>query len=642
MNDLSDNSEENKTKPITVQPESTGKIPGEAEPAVTTPAEHRADKKGDFKKTVLTAILIFLIPLCSALIFAFFARRISPANTRRNDKNATHSETAEGTPPAPAPEAEPEELLEYRETLRQLGKPVKYANLRIWAVAGKHPALLFEIPSPAPKKQWKWRISQCGRYALAIEKAEEEPLFRETALYSLCTEEWLWQKRLPWPMQYEDPWIFSGHLILRSWKNNRRFAMELDERGEILSLDALGEGGAFPKKNQTPPDLHLKHITAIRAGVIFTWDPDESTLKGFSPKQLPGLHRLKSSPDISCITGNGLLEFSAKDGILSAFDTFTGHPLLHQKLWHHSTNTTVRGIETNRDGSSVRIYAESSFTDKKTTERKWCVNYTALNGAINTDRTNPPAFSPRTQKQTIDIPEYGLRVSHSGSKLEISVAESADNTVIINFHDFPDLEDIYLTGISLLEDKRYLHIHTETDSFLLDLHTVRHYGDMLARVMHSRLILAEHSREELMRPAPTDSSLPDIPKHSKETSDTYEVNCGRDDSKGYLINPAKMEPPSLPSIISIQAELLATHRAWLYAAHKLDRLTTLQEQDHRAPKANPLLLARYATLAGEEKMARRACEKGLKSLYFDKSPYNRMIRWQFTRMLFYNSDKSDD
>ena len=101
-----------------------------------------------------------------------------------------------------------------------------------------------------------------------------------------------------------------------------------------------------------------------------------------------------------------------------------------------------------------------------------------------------------------------------------------------------------------------------------------------------------------------------------------------------FMRPQDLEPPAKPSILSLQAEFYATHHAWLYAADRLEQLMLSQERDHRAPKANPLLLARYSLLSGDTKRAKKACEKGLRFIFYDDTLYNRMIHWQMLRILF--------
>jgi len=216
----------------------------------------------------VTAALLFLIPFCAALIFAFIAKQVSPTYVQQREGIAAEQE-AEANPPAiPPADACVAELLEYRNTLRSRGEAIDSANIRLWAAAGREPTLLFTIPTPGIGN-WSWCISQCGKYALAIENPQPETVIREVALYNLMGEKWVWQRKLPWPDNYESPWIFNGHLVLRSSKNNRRFAMELDQTGKIISLDSLGSGELYTKEIPDIPEALSGEPVALRSNVIF-------------------------------------------------------------------------------------------------------------------------------------------------------------------------------------------------------------------------------------------------------------------------------------------------------------------------------------------------------------------------------------
>jgi hypothetical protein len=186
----------------------------------------------------------------------------------------------------------------------------------------------------------------------------------------------------------------------------------------------------------------------------------------------------------------------------------------------------------------------------------------------------------------------------------------------------------------LLENRRHLLIECDVVDFILDLHALRHYGDLLDRIHHCNRILAENSYAELMRANLINKDLRDVPEYLRSSDSEDNFNYEMLDFYVDYMDPRTLEPPALPSILSLQAEYFAIQQAWYYAARKLEQLAALQEHDHRAPKANQLLCVRYNMLSDNIKKAKAGCDNGLNKLFYDYSDFNRMVRWQFLKRLF--------
>ncbi len=595
-------------------------------------------ERGRSRRPAVIAALLFLAPLLGIVALALFARRIAPAHKQHRAGVVADERRAADVPPVPPARATVSELIEYRDTLRSRGDFTDFANIRLWAAAAAEPSLLFAI-SPPRSGAWRWSVSQCGTHVLAIERTES--LLREVALFCIADEQWVWRKTLPWPDVYEDPWIFGGHLVLRSSKNGRRFAMEMDAYGSIIALDSLQDGPPFAHSPPQPPAGLPGDCVAERAGAFFVCRAD-SALQIYARPGLPGLHPLRSSvdtpatgapPDAETISGNALLQIEAIRGALVIRDAYTRRTLERREVWRHSEDTTVRGIESNRDGSEIAVHLTTSFDFPQPAQRNWRVIYKPAETLIETETAAPPPL-PRLWQQELSIPERALRVAVADGALLISSTRAAAAPAVAVAPSEIAATAQSVTGLSLLESNRHILLRCGAAVYLLDLYAVLHYGDLLDRIRHADRMIAEHGAAKLMHTTLLNDDLRALPEYLRASGSDDHFNYEMIDYYQDILDPRKLEPPAYPSILSLQAEYLAAHRAWLYAAKKLEQLGTIQERDHRAPRTNPLLYARYALLAGDEKSAARSCEQGLNTLFYDSSPYNRMIRWQLLKMLF--------
>jgi hypothetical protein len=600
----------------------------------------------NLKKSVITAILLFIVPLCTALLMAVVIKGISPVHSNiRRGVEAERTRTT-NAPALPPEQATIKTLLSYRAKLRQRGDPTEFVNMLIWRRAVEQPVILFTIPSPFDNLQ-KWCVTQNGSHALAIKADEEDPLFKNVALYSITSGAWIWKKRLPWPDEFEAPWIFGGNLVIRSSKNGYHFAMELDEYGCIVALDRLADSDGF-----TPP-ADTKHTASIPGEfvaqhhkVIFIRNAADELMAYSSGGNLPGLQPVKgvhfnpegsiSMPAVNrTISGNALLTVYAENGKITIADSFTGRVLEEVEAWRATDYTVVRGLTANFNASEIVVHLRSTFNLQGLVERDWQVRYKPDQEQLEIETGKLSIWNPRRPILQTEIADYGLVIEAEGTTLKLAYTNKIeDQSVIVDLAESTG-ESSDIKHIELLANRRHLLIeHTDNTCQLLDLHAVRHYGDLTAKIRHCDQILAESSYAELKRTNLVNKDMRELPENLRDPLSEDNFNYAMLDYYIDYIDPRKLEPPALPSILSLQAEFLAAHRAWHYAARKLEQLSILQEHDHRAPKANQLLFTRYCILSGEEKKAEEGAERGLNHLFYDYTSFNSMIRWQFLKILF--------
>ena len=374
---------------------------------------------------------------------------------------------------------------------------------------------------------------------------------------------------------------------------------------------------------------------ALRSNVIFVSDNKNNSLKGYAKRNLPGLFSIGALADNACVSGNGLLKFIVNDGSIFVRDAFTEKKLAIFNAWIPSTNTVVKGVESSRDGSSVTIYLKSSFHYDKPLERNWCLTWKPVDNTMQANMTNAPSFTPATKQTEIDLTNLDITLSLQGNNmLEIRESKSNSNSVTIDLSRYISCDDDPVQSLSLLEDERFLLIKQSEQAYLLDLFSVKHYAELLDKMEQSNRILTKYSDEELSRTNIASNTMRELKSKDRGLDGADNFNYEMKDYQTDSMRPQDLEPPAKPSVLSLQAKFYATHHAWLYAADRLEQLMLSQELDHRAPKANPLLLARYSLLSGDTKRAKKACNKSLKSIFYDDTPYNRMIHWQMLRILF--------
>jgi hypothetical protein len=199
-------------------------------------------------------------------------------------------------------------------------------------------------------------------------------------------------------------------------------------------------------------------------------------------------------------------------------------------------------------------------------------------------------------------------------------------------------------GIAFLEGGRHLLIRQDADAWLLDFTTARAYGGLAARAaacsrtisLDTYLIKRETNR--------TDSAGAQL----AVSTEGYGIEEEHDsDTAAFKPDP----DATAPAYLALRAELFAANQAWGYAAALLESTARLQEYDPRAPRVNPLLLARCQLLAGQQQKARATCRDALRALLARPVSYdfatgayrappntgendNRMIRYHLQGLLF--------
>ncbi|MDA3923465.1 MAG: hypothetical protein PF904_02050 [Kiritimatiellae bacterium] len=598
--------------------------------------ESKSSEQRNFKKTLIFAAALFLIPFIIATLMGVIANQLSPV--KQKTKAALAAENSGNTNlPVCSATADISELLQYRNAMKESGQAVDLTNIRIWAAAAKQPALLISVKPPAPGKEWSWRLSKDGMHALAIEIDPENSLLKQVALYSFEKEQWVWQNRLPWPESHESPWVFNNTTIIRSSKNNRRFAMEINPEGNIVSIDSLAGDGPFPETEIQPDNSIPGTAIAVRSNVYFIKDSQDCSLQGYALSTVPGLYPAGEIGETTCFSGTGLLKFTAKAGIIKVIDAFTGITLSEKAGWIASSNTVVSALASNRDGSELNLLMSSTFEAPQAVTRKWRILYTPEDNNLNISMTNATSIVKTPPSSTILTPlkkwiinlrsESILAVFDHATGKEVTKVDLKKH---INCNGNPILE------ASLLEGESYILLKQRNRAFLLSLNSIVHYGDLLARLKLCKKNLSEYTEDELLQTNLVDNSMREIESaNSDKAADTFNYAMDIDQNQ---MDPRLLEPPALPSILSLQAEFLATHHAWLYATGKLKQLTKMQENDNRAPRANPLLCSRYLQLSGKNEEAKKVCRKALNSLFYDFTPYNRMIRYQMLKTFFLKGD----
>ncbi|MDD2597924.1 MAG: hypothetical protein PHO37_01690 [Kiritimatiellae bacterium] len=575
------------------------------------------------------AALIFLVPFTAAILLGLLVNHLSPG---KKQAQAARKAEQSAAPVCPAG-ADRAALLQHRAALRKLGLPIEFTNIRIWAATAL-PELLITLPPMEEGTRCEWHLSRDGKYALAVEKSTGgDALRRKVGLYSFVEDLWLWQNTLPWPETHEGPWVFNNTTVVRSSKNNRRFAMEIDPTGKIVAIDALGAGGPFPVKAPVRDAGIPGRPVAVASNLYFVCDEQDSTLKGYALRDLPGLYDVGAFDQYTCFSGNGLLKFRAADGFVTIYDAFTQLKLETKEAWNASTNTTVLALEANRDGSELKVQLATTFQMVEPVVREWTLLYKPVDDTITLNTTNAVSRAVQTSSTSIQTPDGAWRIHlRENSVLEIASEKSKDEVVQVDLKEYMRCGNNPVTAISLLMDNRFILLEQRNHATLLDLHTILHYGDLSARWEHCEDLLAAEGKEQSEDSDPAITPTPEIFSESKE-DDLDNFNYEMVDYS-YDFDPRLFEPPSKPSVLSIQAERLANHHAWVYAACKLEQLMRIEEHDNRAPRANPLLYTRYNLLIGDQLRVKQGCQKALDALFYDTTPFNGMIRWQMLKTLF--------
>lgn len=581
-----------------------------------TPSAERppdgSNSRKNLRQTVFLALAMLAVPLFLGIVFVVVLHAIKPTAT---PPAATANEAVS------AQEEQTDDLarlLALRRERRLAGRDTDELNIRIWAAQTHTPAELFRVPPPDAAHDWRWNVSQDGLFALAVSTSADAAGRRTVGLFDLIGERWVWTTSLPWPDAHEPPFVFGKRVVIRYAKNAACFAMEIGETGTILGIDALGKT-AVPATPVTPTVAgYPGSPIAIRNGVYFASEAGTQELVGFALNKIPGLRFAGPCDAATAFSGNGFLKFSADRGFITVADSLTQTALQRVKAWPDTTNTTVTGTLATRDGSRLSVFLKTTFGGASAQEREWSVALATYSG------TAQPSFNadallanPRFRAQRQAASSDGRWILSVGLSNVLTVASQPSKRELARV-DLGMLlgADRPIVRIAFLEDDRHVVLRQSDRAWLLDFDLVRGYADLLGRFDAS----AEASRAAATNDVTASASVPAV---ASAPSGLDQPLFAEEEDK----TPAA-------SALALKAERLVAHQAWFYAAATLDVCAAHSAFDGRAPRVNPLLLARAHILAGQPRKARLVCREALGKLIADPSDYNRMARYQLQGLLF--------
>jgi hypothetical protein len=614
--------------------------------------------------TLLLAGAVFIIPVLIGILFVLVSHRLAPpaAAPAADAAGRLAGRLRDGSATNVA------QLAALRRDLRNEGLPTDEADLRLWAARAAEPERLFRVPPPEPGKRWNWHLAQDGLHALAVSFQLDAAERRTVGLYDLVGEAWVWTNALPWPDTHETP--YGRHTVVRYVKNAVRFALEVDEQGRIAGIDRLG-AGLFAMPGPVPFSPHFPDLpaVAVKHDVFFTADPQDGALLGYANRPLPGLRHAGPCDAATAFSGNGLLKFSASPtGTVAVADSLTQTVLQHYKVWPADSATAVNGMTAAPDGSNLVVVLTSTFAGTPPVKRDWSMSIDLYSGRGKADTGPQPPRPERAAGLTALSPDGKWRFAVSAeNELTVEAVDSAHG--VPGGHAPPPAETAAqgsprppgavvvarvalaplglrapVRSIAFLEGGRHLAIRQDADVWLLDFAVARSYGDLTARVAScSRTISLEsyRVRRETNGTEKADALLATAPE-GHGVAEAFDS-----DTLSFAPDPEA----TAPSYLALRAELFAANQAWGYAAALLEETARLQEYDPRAPRVNPLLLARCQLLAGQHQKARSTCRDALRTLLARPATYdfatgttrpspntdendNRMVRYHLQGLLF--------
>jgi len=509
-----------------------------------------------------------------------------------------------------------ERLTLWRRDLRHEGLPIEEANLRIWAARATKPEILFRIAPPAPNQSWLWFVTQDGLHALAVSR-QIDVLERHTVgLCDLITTQWVWTVSMRWPECYAQPAVIGGHTLVRYAANGQRFAMELSPKGQILNLDALGQGMVEVWQPPPPQTRFPGTPVAVTRNVFFAADEESGSLLGYAIESLPGLRYAGKGDAHTVCSGNGLLIFRAREGRITVTDTLTQTVLAEYNAWRHTPDTAVTATLASPDGSQFTVFLLTRFPGEPPVEREWCVILDLPEGRARpffhadalSSRPQPPADPLQTispdGRWCLSLTEGNvLRIAAGAERREWAHCALAPLTGVRQPFD----------ALTFLDEGRHVLLRQRDNLWLLDFATARQYADLLARIHASDAAVASGVVTEPVTNA----------------YDTFPMLPDRDATR----------TPADSARLALHAERCAANQAWFYAAALLDASLRHPVWEGRTPSANRFMLARYHILAGQHAAARRNLLIALKQLdlppTLGSSPVNDapLMRFHLQRLL---------
>ena len=599
-------------------------------------------------RTVLLAGAVFAAPILIGTLIVMVSQNLLPSDTKSADTAtaALLSRLRDGSATTVA------QLTDLRRDLRAAGLPTDEADIRLWAAHAEEPECLFTVPPPGTGTRWTWSLSQDGLYALAVSAQADTAARRTTGLYDLTADEWVWTNTLPWPDTHEAPYVFDRRTIVRYSKNDTRFALEIDRNGNILSIDKLGAGTVAPALPPRPnPFVHDATPVAVRYDVYFAADVMDGALRGYANRTLPGLRYAGLCDATTAFSGNGLMKFSVVTGIVTVADSLTHTVLQTYKAWPAESATAVHGMTASLDGSNLVVALTSMFAGTPPVERDWSMSIDLYSGKAKTDTGPQPPRPDSADSMTATSPD---------GKWLLAIDNDNELTVRVNLRPAtlaPALADPIariplaslglrapIQSIAFLEGGRHLLIRQRADAWLLDFTVARSYAGLKARAATSAKKISLDTyriRRETNDLAKADARL-------ATSSEGYGIE---DEYDADTFVYQSLTKTTAPSYLLMRAELLTANQAWGYAAATLEEAARLQKHDSRAPRINPLLLARCQFLSDQDKKARATCREALRTLLLRPIVHdnatgtsrpapnieesdNRMIRYHLQSLLF--------
>jgi len=505
-------------------------------------------------------------------------------------------------------------------------------NLRIWAAQAVEPTILFNVAPPEADKRWNWFLSQDGRYAIAVSIQADSIGRRATGLYDLTAAQWLWKNALPWPDSHESPYVFDRHTVLRYSKNAKHFAMEIDAEGHITAIDTLGKT-TIPAVQTIPADAAFPGTpVAVKSGVFFVEDAQHQNLIGYAQERLPGLRYAGKGDENTLFSGNGLMKLTIRNGRVTVSDSLTQTVLQQIEAWPHATNTSVTGSLTTYDGSQLSVFLKTDFGGTSTMTREWSVALALYTGTV-LQSFNADALLAKPQRvtqRTALSPDGAWQVSVAASNDLVFTSQAQKRVVVrVDLARAIGLQKP-LDHIAFLEEGRSIVLRQGENFWLLDFAVARGYADLLAR---------QAANADAPPAASTAPETSPSPSGQPPSSSTNAANAALPSVAALSPSPSFMAYNDClkvrePATLALQAEWLIDNQAWGYAAALLDEAHSLQRFDARAPRVNPLLLARCHILAGQTRKARAVCREALGQLVAAPSSNNRMIRYHLQGLFF--------
>ncbi len=603
-------------------------------------------KHNALMRTTLLACMVFLLPVVAGLLFVIISRAVvvhPPATLEIDASNMQITNRLHDGSAVTAPQ-----LLALRGDLRASGVDTAEVDLRLWAARAKEPELIYKVAPPQYGSGWRWYLTHDGVHALAL---ADKPVKNRWAagLFSLVADKWLWTNSLPCSLLSEAPHLISDHLVLRFDANGAKFAMEIDGKGRIMSLERTGGGSAAqPAAVQQVHEPVAGKVVAHKDGLTFIAVDGDNSLQAFAINSLPGLRDAGEGNAQTVFSGNGLLKLTVDQGqiVLSAALTHTTLQAWHG--WPHNTNTVVTAAQATDNGDLFNVFLSTAFDGATPIKREWSVNVNTYAGTIKRNLNPDVQFArpePVGNKVVVNTPDgRWLMVVNKSNELLVTTRDGRPVTKV-------DLKPLGLRepvrNLLYLADGRHLVLYQDRRVWLLDYAIATTYGGLVARAANasSRVSMAawrvkrETSDDGSDKTQDAQLALDEEGFGVAESYDADELSFGIDTNA------------VAPSWLGMRTEMLVANGIWSHAAATLEMIKRLQAWDSRAPRVNPLLMARCQILAGQREQARATCRDALRTLMTLPATYdfmtgeykpvknvsaddNRMIRYQLQGLLF--------